>query len=152
MLRILLLVLFAALAAYFDFRYRLVPNWLILACLACGALLALIGGFDACSRYGLGLFFGSLILLPAFIFNMVGGGDVKSLAVIGLLTGPHLLWISFMRGSILGGILAVSMIAARFVRKKRHASPPLSESRGSRAASMPYAGILALTAAVSAFI
>jgi prepilin peptidase CpaA len=154
MCRIVLLVAFAAAAAYFDFRYRLVPNWLVLSCLCAGILLTLTGGLDAFSHYGLGFILGLLLLLPAFVFNMVGGGDVKSMAIIGLLAGPHLLWISFLRGNVLTGILGFYMIAARVIRRRSRPAPSRkgdSYKRDSRA-SIPYAGILALTAALSAFI
>jgi Flp pilus assembly protein protease CpaA len=154
MFRIALLIVFAVTAAYFDFRYRLVPNSLVLCCLCAGILLALTGGLDAFSHYGLGFILGLLLLLPAFVFNMVGGGDVKSMAIIGLLAGPHLLWISFLRGSILTGILGFLMIATRVIHRK---SKPVPSGKGDSGksnsrASIPYAGILALTAALSAFI
>lgn len=149
--RLILLCIFAAGAVYFDFRFRLVPNWLILTCLACGTTLALIGGLGGCFTYGLGVIMGFLLLLPAFIFNMVGGGDVKTLAVIGLLTGPRLLWVSFLRGSLLAGTVALIMIAARLsylalspASRERNAELLSSERTG-----IPYAAILALAAAFS---
>jgi prepilin peptidase CpaA len=149
--RLILLCIFAVAAVYFDFRFRLVPNWLVLTCLACGTTLALIGGLAGCFTYGLGVVMGFLLLLPAFIFNMVGGGDVKSLAVIGLLTGPRLLWVSFLRGSLLAGAVALIMIAARhFYLALSPASRGCNaELLSSDRTGIPYAAILALAAASS---
>jgi prepilin peptidase CpaA len=144
--------LFAAAAAYTDLRYRKVPNRLILGAAAVGAVLSACGGWTTLRSGLLGLTLGILFLLPAFILHMVGGGDVKSLAVTGLFTGPHLLWVSFLLGAVVGGLAAVVLLAARHLRRLRH-----GWERGTRAAAhkagavtLPYAAILALCAALSA--
>ncbi|OFW55417.1 MAG: hypothetical protein A2Y75_09880 [Candidatus Solincola sediminis] len=148
--RLVLLFIFAICAAYYDFRYRLIPNWLVLLCLVSGMALVLLGGIGAFSKYGIGLALGFLLLLPAFVFNMVGGGDVKSLAMIGLLTGPRLLWASFLWGSLLTGAVALIMIASRWLISPCAANCDAEVVRAP--ASIPYAAILALTAAFYTFI
>jgi prepilin peptidase CpaA len=92
---------------------------------------------------------GLLLLLPAFLLGMVGGGDVKSLAVAGIFTGPHLLWVSFLRGAAIGGLAGLTVLAARRYR------PPAGgkqESGEGTAWTLPYAGILLLCIAVSALL
>ena len=139
--RIVLLWLFAAAASYCDIRYRRVPNRLVLAAAAAGFFLAACGGM--CSlRSGLGgMLLGFALLFPAFMLHMVGGGDVKSLAVIGLIAGPGLLWVSFLCGAAAAGLAAAALLAAR-----RSTEP------GTRRRTLPYAGILSLAAALTALL
>lgn len=146
--RIVLLWLFAAAAAYTDLRYRRVPNPLILVAAAAGIFLAAYGGL--CSlRSGLsGMLLGFALLLPAFVLHMVGGGDVKSLAVIGLIAGPGLLWVSFLCGAAAGGLAAIALLAAR--RRRRNGRRRGEAEPEARAWTLPYAGILSIAAALSA--
>lgn len=141
--------LFAVSAAYFDLRYRKVPNWLILFALSAGLTVSAGGGWSGLRQGLCGFFMGLLLLMPAFVLHMVGGGDVKSLAVIGLFVGPHLLWPSFLLGAAVGGILALTVLAARYLpwtrrlsgRERRFMRP------GSGVWTLPYAAILSLSAA-----
>jgi len=148
--KLILLCLFAASAAYVDLRHRRVPNQLIVIAAAGGGILAVCGGLCCLRSAACGLLLGFSLLLPAFILRMVGGGDVKSLAVLGLLTGPGLLWVSFLRGAAAGGLAAVVLLAVRGWRRKgrgRH------KPKGEAAAwTLPYAGILSLSAALSALL
>jgi prepilin peptidase CpaA len=142
--------LFAAAAAYYDLRYRRVPNWLILCALSGGAAISACGGWSSL-RYGLlGFLLGMLLLLPAFLLRMVGGGDVKTLAVIGLLVGPHLLWCSFLLGAATAGMLALAVLAIRYLPLIMRPSWSRGRSLIQKAGAwtLPYAGILSLCAAV----
>lgn len=144
--------LFAAIAAYEDLRYRKVPNWLILCASAGGVIICACGGWTDLRNGLTGFFLGLVLLLPAFTLQMVGGGDVKSLAVIGLFTGPELLWVSFLRGAAAGGLLALPLLAARRLRRPEGSTggrPRISPARAG-VWTLPYAGILALCAAASA--
>jgi prepilin peptidase CpaA len=146
--RLIFLWIFAVAAVYYDLRYRSVPNRLILYAAAGGLTLAAAGGWVA-YRAGLcGMVLGFALLFPAFLLRMVGGGDVKSLAVIGIATGPGLLWVSFMRGVVAGGLAGVLLLAVRRWRRagKKKGGPRSKDT----AWTLPYAGILSLCAAVSA--
>lgn len=144
--RLVFLSIFAVGATYFDLRYRKVPNRFILMAAAGGVALAGGGGWNAC-RAGLGgLALGFALLFPAFLLRMVGGGDVKSLAVIGLATGPGLLWVSFVRGVIAGGIVGLGVLAAR---RKRRGADAAGSGEGAAAWTLPYAGILSVCAILS---
>ncbi|RJP35629.1 MAG: prepilin peptidase [Actinobacteria bacterium] len=141
--KLIFLWLFTAAAGYSDLRYRKVPNRLIMAAMAGGLTLAAAGGWGSL-RMGLsGMALGFLLLFPAFLLRMVGGGDVKSLAVIGLAAGPGLLWISFMFGTAAGGLAAVFLLVLRRLRSH-------GERAGEPAWTLPYAGILSLAASLSA--
>lgn len=141
-----MLWLFAAAAAYTDTRSRRVPNRLVLAAAACGLTASACGGWRALAGGLAGLLLGFALLLPAFLLRMVGGGDVKSLAVIGLFTGPSLLWLIFLRGVVAGGVVAAVSLAARLLPRRRH------PDREANARTLPYAAILGVTAAVSALL
>ena len=146
--RLTLLWTFALCAAYYDLRYRRVPNRLILAAAVAGGTLAAAGGWGSL-RAGLeGMALGLALLLPFFLLGMVGGGDVKTLAVVGMAAGPGLLWVSFSCGAAAGGIAALWVLAAEHRRGR------IAEGTGARAPArtIPYAGILALCAAAAALL
>ncbi len=150
--RLVHLWVFAAAAAYHDLRYRRVPNALVLAAAAAGCALSAAGGWGGCRAALCGMALGLALLFPAFLLGMVGGGDVKSLAVIGIVAGPGLLWVSFLRGAAAGGLAAAVLLAARRRRRGRKgAGDDGREGPGAGPAwTLPYAGILSLCAAVSA--
>jgi len=146
--RIILLWAFAVCAAYYDLRYRRIPNRLILTAAAGGTVLAAAGGWSAL-RSGLGgMALGLALLFPFFLMRMVGGGDVKTLAVTGIVTGPGLLWFSFACGVAVGGAVAVLLLAAGHGRRAGGAAGSPGGTTSSW--TLPYAGILSMCAAVSA--
>jgi Flp pilus assembly protein protease CpaA len=151
-INLVFLWLFAASAAYTDFRHRKVPNRLLAVAGVCGLVLSACGGWLALRGGLAGLALGSFLLLPAFILGMVGGGDVKSLAILGLFTGPELLWISFLRGVVIAGAAGLVILTTRrvlFMRRGRNRGIRSGrESAGSW--TLPYAAILLLCAALSA--
>ncbi|HZK55919.1 MAG TPA: prepilin peptidase [Desulfosporosinus sp.] len=50
---------------------------------------------------------GFLFLLLPYIGGGIGAGDVKLMAVLGSLLGPHIIITAFFYGSILGGLIAL---------------------------------------------
>jgi prepilin peptidase CpaA len=109
-----LLALIVIPAAVFDLRCRRVPNWLTLSglILAFGlnAFLYHTAGL-AISLQGTGL--ALLVYLLLYLLRATGGGDVKLMAAIGAAAGP-LNWLGiFVLTSLLGGIAALTLIAAR---------------------------------------
>jgi len=137
---------FAAAVAYTDLRYRRVPNRLIAAGLACGLACAACAGLNALIRGLEGMSLGLCLLYPAFAFHAVGGGDVKCLAVIGLFAGPHLLWVSFWRGSLAAGAAALALIVARLIRSRRGRE---ATGRPEAGHTLPYAAIMAVAAGLT---
>ncbi|MBA4283923.1 MAG: hypothetical protein C0434_00120 [Xanthomonadaceae bacterium] len=101
-----LLSLWALVIAGTDFRQLRVPNSLLLLVLVPAALVQFIHGTgvlglnstDALTGFGAGLLLG----LPGYAVRQFGAGDVKYMAVLGLLCG-------------LGGILAILLAAALFL-------------------------------------
>lgn len=152
-LRLAFLWLLALAIACLDFRLRRVPNRLILFGLAAGLIPAACRGWGALAASLAGFALGFVLLLPAFALGMVGGGDVKSLAVLGLYVGPGTLWVSFLVGAAAGGVVATVMLvtsrlAAAWRRRLSAADPPAHTAR--REPSLPYAGMLAICVAMVA--
>jgi len=135
---------FAGVCSYFvlialiDLRYRLIPNLLIFP----AAFLVLVGGLmflriDLITTLMGGLVGMMLFALAAWLTPQgLGGGDIKLAALIGLFFGfPNVLW-ALLIGVLLGGIGAMSWVAAR---------------RGNRQTQFPYAPFLCLGAMIALF-
>ncbi len=142
--RLLVFWCLAILAAYSDFRWRRVPDPLVLAGLAAGACFAAWGGRSAIMAAASFLALGFALLLPAFLVGGVGGGDVKSLALIGLFAGPSLLLSSFFWGAMAGGVAGGTLILIRRLKRRRGDLTPGGEGRRH---TLPYAGIIIMAAA-----
>lgn len=92
-----------------DIAFRTVPNWMSAVLLAFGVSIRLLDGGLA-----LGLLACFLILLGAgFCWRRgwMGGGDVKLLAVCGVLVPPSLSGLMLLDVAVAGGILALLYLA-----------------------------------------
>ena len=102
------LLFFLLLAAVWDFFLRRVPNVLVLLFLLCRFPLCRdVPSGMSCAADGL---FILLILIPLWRRQMIGGGDVKILAVTGMYAGLRL-WFSFFFFSLIlagaGGLFRI---------------------------------------------
>jgi prepilin peptidase CpaA len=118
-----LLSLWALVIAGTDFRQLRVPNSLLLLVLVPAALMQLIqgagllgvGNADALSGFGIGLLLG----LPGYALRQFGAGDVKYMAVLGLLCGPRGILAITLVAAILLGLMSVSVaVIARLQRRQ----------------------------------
>ena len=101
-------------AAFTDFKSRRIPNWLVLIGLVAGfGLNAALGGWSGLAAAGLGFGLALLIYVPLFILRAMGGGDVKLMAAIGCLAGPHNWFTIFILASIAGAVYAVFLLFAK---------------------------------------
>ena len=74
------------LCAYWDVRYRRIPNWATLPGVALGlGLNGLFLGWQGMKESGLGLLVGFGALVVLFVLGWMGGGDVKLMAAVGAL-------------------------------------------------------------------
>ena len=91
-------------AAVWYMRYREIPNLIPALLLLCG----LIGFRPAASAAGL-LLVGGPFLLAAVLIKRdgiaIGGGDVKLMAVCGLLLGWKLIIFAFLLGCVIGSVI-----------------------------------------------
>ncbi len=100
-------------AAVIDGMYLKVPNWLTIPMIISGwAFSFAVAGWSGLGWSFLGSIVGLILLLIVYSIGGMGAGDVKLLAGIGAwLHVEHTFWI-FIATTIVGGIMALAMIAA----------------------------------------
>jgi prepilin peptidase CpaA len=135
-----LLLLVVLGAAVFDVRYRRIPNWLSMSGVLAGLALNtfLYQGWPGLrlSLQGLGLGFGVYFLLYAL--RAMGAGDVKLMAAVGAIIGWQDWFATFLITAIIGGAMALILVAAKGRVKKTlwNVSFILSEMKSGRPAYM----------------
>jgi prepilin peptidase CpaA len=100
-------------AAVGDVRTGRIPNWLVLA----GVLYAV--GYNTLSppyRHDIGVLFalgglavGFVTLLPAYLFRVMGAGDVKLMAMVGAFLGTWATVGAVLATLLAGGVLALGL-------------------------------------------
>lgn len=99
-------LLLLVLCAYWDIRYRRIPNWATLPGVALGlGLNGLFLGWQGLKTSGLGLLVGFGALLVLFVLGWMGGGDVKLMAAVGALKG-----FPFIVGALFYSLLVAVVI------------------------------------------
>jgi len=117
LVQITLLIPLAIIIAYYDVRYRRIPNPFVLATLISGiAINAIFGGLAGVWASFAGCAIGFVLMFMLHLFGAMGAGDVKLFAAIGAVTGAHLILPTFVVVILTGGVLAiVSIIRAGVV-------------------------------------
>ena len=101
-----------------DARHRKLPNRLTVPIALLGLVLnTAFGGLGLDGGLGslLGMLIGFFVLLPFYLFRMLGAGDIKFLASLGAFLGYKLILYATAAGVILAGIcsLAILLIGRR---------------------------------------
>ncbi len=149
-------------AAVYDFRFRRIPNRLVLIGLAAGlGLNVVISGWPGFTFAAGGFAMGFGLYFILYLMRAMGAGDVKLMGAVGSMVGA-LHWLKlFAAAALVGGVLAiVMMVAKRRVRRTlwniafifsefRHFRAPYMKSeeldvKSSRAATMPHGVAIAL--------
>lgn len=108
---IILLIPLAVVIAYYDVRYRRIPNAFVLAAFSGGVLMnAIVGGLQGVYSSIAGCLLAFFLMFMFHIFGAMGAGDVKLFAAIGAVTGLHLVVPTFIVVVLTGGLLAVVSI------------------------------------------
>ena len=117
-----LLVPLAAVIAYYDVRYRRIPNAFVLAALSGGVVMnTILGGLQGLSSSLSGCVLAFVLMFMLHVFGAMGAGDVKLFAAIGAVTGLQLVVPTFIVVILTGGLLAVvSIIRAGIVMTTIH--------------------------------
>lgn len=119
--------------AYEDWRWRRLPNSLLLAGVLLGAVHCLVFGLlplgAALPDAVLAALAGLLLFLPFYALGWMGAGDVKLFAVIGWLGGLKVLAAVIVYSSLLAGLLAVLLLSpvCREYMSSRQIEPRLRE-------------------------
>lgn len=122
LVNIALLIPLAVIIAYYDVRYRRIPNAFVLATLAAGiAVNAIFGGLQGVTESVAGCALGFFLMFTLHVFGAMGAGDVKLFAAIGAVTGAHLVMPTFLVVVLTGGLLAiVSIVRSGMVGTTMH--------------------------------
>ena len=121
LVNIILLLPLAVIIAYYDVRYRRIPNAFVLATLAGVAINAIFAGFAGVAASLGGCALGFVLMFMLHVFGAMGAGDVKLFAAIGAVTGAQLVVPTFIVVILTGGLLAVvSIIRAGMVMTTMH--------------------------------
>ncbi len=114
---IALLIPLAIIIAYYDVRYRRIPNPFVLATLIGGlAINLMFGGLSGLYGSIAGCFFAFALMFLLHLFGAMGAGDVKLFAAIGAVTGAPLVLPTFIVVILTGGLLAmISIVRAGVV-------------------------------------
>jgi prepilin peptidase CpaA len=104
----------AVAAAVIDVQQRRIPNWLTYSAIVMGLLLRAyyFGWKGMLSALGGCLLAGGIVFV-FYVVRAMGAGDLKLLAAIGSLVGPHYAFIILLATAIAGGVLALVYVAYR---------------------------------------
>ncbi len=116
------LIPLAIIIAYYDVRYRRIPNLFVLATFISGVLInAIFGGLTGVLSSCAGCVFAFVLMFLLHVFGAMGAGDVKLFAAIGAVMGAHLVLPTFLVVILTGGLLAIiSIIRAGSVVATMH--------------------------------
>lgn len=101
-------------AAFYDIRFRRIPNWLVLAGITTGFVWnAFSRGVPGLAVAAAGLGLGFVLYFPLYLIRGRRAGDVKLLAAAGAIAGPvNCFWL-FLLTAILGGVIVLLVIVIR---------------------------------------
>lgn len=114
-----LLLIGIIIMADIDIRTYEIPNSVLLYFLALGAV-RILSDFSGLRRYLLGFFvMGLLLLLIAVVSGgKLGGGDVKLMAIAGLILGIFNVMVALALGSMVGSVIGVGLIASGKIKRR----------------------------------
>jgi prepilin peptidase CpaA len=120
-LTITLIMIWAA--AWFDLRTLRIPNALSVS----GAILGLViftsdSGIAGLGHSLSGLGLGLLLMLPGYVLKATAAGDVKLMAAVGGLLGPHRLLGALLYTILVAGV--IGLIIALIAWRTRGATAP----------------------------
>lgn len=102
------LLLFLAIAAYYDLSHRKIPNFLTLPVMGWGLISNIfIGRLDGLLFSIYGLLLGIAFFLLPFALGWLGGGDVKMLGAVGALQGASFVFHAALFTALCGGLIAL---------------------------------------------
>jgi prepilin peptidase CpaA len=96
------------LASWFDIKSRKIPNRLIVLGIFLGIAVNALGSFPGHFYSGiLGFVLGFGLMLIPYCFGLLGAGDVKLFAVVGLFLGSDKIADALVYTVLCGGVLAL---------------------------------------------
>jgi prepilin peptidase CpaA len=152
-------------AAMYDVRYRKIPNWISMGGVLLGFLINFfIGPPEGGLLFALkGFAAGFGLYLFLYAIRAMGAGDVKLMGAVGALVGPERWFGIFLITAIVGGVMALVLVAVRGRLKKtlfnvgfilselKHGRPAYVgkeelDVRTRKGASLPHGAVIAISA------
>ncbi len=104
-------LLLLILSAFWDLKYRRIPNWATLPAIVLGlGINGLSGGWTGLRTSGFGFLVGFGALLVLFVLGWMGGGDVKLIAAVGALKGYPFIVSALFYSLLVGVVIGVAML------------------------------------------
>jgi len=104
-------LLLLSLSAYWDLRYRRIPNWATLPCIILGlGMNTLLNGWGGAKASGTGFLVGFAAFVVLFVLGWMGGGDVKLMAAVGALKGYPFVVSALFYSLLVGLVIGVAML------------------------------------------
>lgn len=119
----ILMIVYLVTAGWWDLFHRRIPNRLNLAAIIAALVLAALRGIPFLLLSLKGAALGAGIGLLPFTLRMLGGGDVKSLMVLGAFAGPVTVWAWFFGALMAGGVLGVLLLLSSLPFRSRPTIP-----------------------------
>lgn len=105
---LMLLIPLTLVIAYYDVKFRRIPNVYVACALVSGiAVNVAMNGWRGLRASLIGCIFAFGLMLAMHIFGALGAGDVKLFAAIGAVIGVHLVLPTFVVVVLTGGVLAI---------------------------------------------
>jgi leader peptidase (prepilin peptidase)/N-methyltransferase len=103
-----------------DFKTMEIPDWLIIALIPCAVYFAFDGRPIWHRILGLFIISVPMVILMLIVEGAFGGGDVKLIAVCGFLLGYSRTLVAMFIAIVLGGVIAITLLAAGRKDKTQH--------------------------------
>jgi prepilin peptidase CpaA len=130
-----------------DLARRRISNWIPCSALVSGLILQTVqSGWRGTGSALLGCLTGGAVFLIFYLLGGMGGGDVKLMAGFGAVLGVRQLLEAALWTAGCGGLMAVLVIAGRYlrqlwIRRRAGSAAPAVSSAGTE--SIPYAPAIA---------
>ncbi|NCC52765.1 MAG: prepilin peptidase [Spartobacteria bacterium] len=103
---------------YYDLRFNSIPNYLTYAGIVLGLVLLVFTRRTDCLNYIMAFLIGGGLFYAMFLCGWFGGGDVKLVAMIGILMGSRFLLDAMLYMTLAGGCIAVLYIIEHLYHRK----------------------------------
>ena len=121
------LLLWGIPVVYFDLTRHRIPNLLTYSGMVAGLLIFLLFRRDQITNFPVAFLLGFGVYYLCYMFGWIGGGDVKLMAMVGLLGGTRFLAEVMLYSAVIGGLIALGVALVLLFR-----------SRSPRGAQIPY--------------
>lgn len=122
-----ILLLWGIPIVYFDLTRRRIPNFLTYSGILAGLAIFLLFRRDQVADYPVAFLVGFGVYYLCYMFGWIGGGDVKLMAMVGLLGGKRFLVETMLCSAVVGGLVALGVALWLLFR-----------SQSPRGANIPY--------------